>query len=78
MARLLPFVKAKKTTRTVIELQDASGSSLTLPLGVLRDIVTQTPEFGDEARATFNIKSGYIGMDVREPSLRSLVIEEER
>lgn len=77
---ILASIRPKRTVRSVIDLSDASGESLTLPLEVLRDIVHMTPEFSGTASATFSVRAygGGGGYSPRTFALRSLVIEEER
>ena len=82
MTMKLPFVRPKRTTRTVVDLTDAAAGTLALPLGVLRQIVNDTPEFSDTANAEFTIINGYLspfgGGGNGAPALRSLVVEERR
>jgi hypothetical protein len=80
----LPTFTPKRTVRTVIDLE-TPADGLTLPLAVLREIVAQTSEFGDEATAEFHIRHGYVGYGssysrstLDHPAFRSLVVEEVR
>lgn len=75
----LPFVRPKRTIRTVVNLEDAAGNTLTVPLGVLRQVVSDSREFGDTASAEFHVVSHTDSYGHRRLSaLRSLTIEEER